>query len=70
VFVVITPYLRKGRSSAFVKSAGLRHPAPDFFVYNFLMRLMTLRMPPAQKAPVTDHAWKLEKLADLINGAG
>ncbi len=41
--------------------------ALHFFVYNFIKRHQTLRMPPALKAGVTDHLWTLEELVDLID---
>lgn len=40
-----------------------------FFVYNFITRHMTLRMPPALKANVTDHVWSFEELVELIDRA-
>ena len=43
--------------------------ALHFFVYNFITRHTTLRMPPAVKAHVTDHVWTFEELVDLIDRA-
>ena len=40
-----------------------------FFVYNFIARHGTLRMPPALKAGVTDHVWSYEELVELIDRA-
>ena len=52
------------------KLENLEHSvALHFFVYNFITRHMTLRMPPALKAHVTDHLWTFEKLVDLIDRA-
>jgi hypothetical protein len=41
--------------------------ALHFFVYNFITRHGTLRMPPALKAKVTDHVWTFEELVELID---
>ena len=38
-----------------------------FFVYNFITRHGTLRMPPALKAKVADHGWTYEELVNLID---
>jgi IS1 family transposase/lambda repressor-like predicted transcriptional regulator len=43
--------------------------ALHFFVYNFITRHATLRMPPALKAKVTDHLWTFEELVGLIDRA-
>ena len=43
--------------------------ALHFFVCNFITRHMTLRMPPALKAHVTDHVRTFEELVDLIDRA-
>ena len=44
------------------KLENLEHPIVlHFFVYNFITRHMTLRMPPALKAHVTDHVWTLDQ---------
>jgi hypothetical protein len=43
--------------------------ALHFFVYNFITRHMTIRMPPALKVGVTDHVWSFEELVDLIDRA-
>ena len=37
-----------------------------FFHYNFIRSHMTLRMPPALKAKVSDHVWTLEELVEKI----
>jgi hypothetical protein len=50
------------------KPENLEHSvALHFFVYNFTTRHMTLRMPPALKAHVTDHVWTFEELVALID---
>lgn len=50
------------------KLENLEHSvALHFFVYNFITRHMTLRMPPALKAKVTDHLWTYEELVELID---
>ena len=50
------------------KLENLEHSvALHFFVYNFITRHMTLRMPPALKAKVTDHMWTFEELVELID---
>jgi IS1 family transposase len=50
------------------KLENLEHSVSlHFFVYNFITRHMTIRMPPALKAHVTDHAWTFEELVDLID---
>ena len=41
--------------------------ALHFMHYNFIRRHMTLRMPPALKAGVTDHLWTIEELVELID---
>ena len=41
-------------------------PALHFIHYNFIRRQMTLRMPPALKAGVTDHMWTMEELVAMI----
>jgi hypothetical protein len=41
--------------------------AIHFFVYNFIRRHATLRMPPALKAGVADHWWSMEELVELID---
>jgi hypothetical protein len=41
--------------------------ALHFFVYNFITRHMTIRMPPALKAHVTDHVWTFEELVALMD---
>src|SRR5436853_1752782 len=41
--------------------------ALHFFVYNFITRHGTLRMPPALKARVADHWWTYEELVGLID---
>ena len=52
------------------KLENLEHSvALHFFVYNFITRHATLRMPPALKAKVTDHLWTFEELIDLIDRA-
>ena len=52
------------------KLENLEHSvALHFFVYNFITRHMTLRMPPALKAHVTDHVWTWEELVDMIDRA-
>jgi hypothetical protein len=38
-----------------------------FFVYNFITRHGTLRMPPALKAGVADDWWMYEELVELID---
>lgn len=50
------------------KLENLEHSvALHFFVYNFITRHQTLRMPPALKAKVTDHVWTFEELVELID---
>jgi IS1 family transposase len=50
------------------KLANLEHSvALHFFVYNFITRHMTLRMPPALKAHVADHVWTFEELVEMID---
>ena len=50
------------------KLANLEHSvALHFFVYNFITRHATLRMPPALKAGVADHWWTYEELVELID---
>jgi len=50
------------------KLANLEHSvALHFFVYNFITRHGTLRMPPALKAKVTDHVWSFEELVEMID---
>jgi IS1 family transposase/lambda repressor-like predicted transcriptional regulator len=50
------------------KLENLEHSvALHFFVYNFITRHQTLRMPPALKAKVTDHVWSFEELVKLID---
>jgi IS1 family transposase len=50
------------------KLANLEHSvALHFFVYNFITRHATLRMPPALKAGVTDRWWTFEELVELID---
>lgn len=44
--------------------------ALHFFVYNFITRHTTLRMPPALKAGVSDHVWTFEELVELIDRDG
>jgi IS1 family transposase len=52
------------------KVENLEHSvALHFFVYNFITRHGTLRMPPALKAKVTDHWWTYEELVELIDRA-
>ena len=52
------------------KLENLEHSvALHFFVYNFITRHTTIRMPPALKAHVTDHLWTFEELVDLIDRA-
>ena len=52
------------------KLENLEHSvALHFFVYNFITRHMTIRMPPALKAHVTDHVWTFEELVNLIDRA-
>jgi hypothetical protein len=41
--------------------------ALHFFLYNFITRHGTLRMPPALKAKVTDHVRTFEELVELID---
>jgi len=41
--------------------------ALNFFVYNFIAKHGTLRMPPALKAGVADHWWTYEELVELID---
>jgi IS1 family transposase len=41
--------------------------ALHYMHYNFIRRHMTLRMPPALKAGVTDHLWTLEELVDMVD---
>jgi IS1 family transposase len=49
------------------KLENLEHSvALHFFVYNFITRHMSLRMPPALRARVTDHVWSFDELAELI----
>lgn len=38
-----------------------------FFVYNFITRHGTIRMPPALKAGVSDHVWTWEELVEMID---
>jgi IS1 family transposase len=53
------------------KLENLEHAvALHYFVYNFITRHKTLRMPPALKAKVTDHMWTFEELVDLIDRNG
>jgi IS1 family transposase len=50
------------------KLENLEHSvALHFFVYNFITRHGTLRMPPALKAGVADHWWTFEDLVKLID---
>ncbi len=50
--------------------SALEHSvALHFFVYNFITRHVTRRMPPALRAHVTDHIWTFEELVDLIDRA-
>ena len=52
------------------KLENLEHMvALHFFVYNFITRHTTLRMPPALKARVTDHLWDFEELVAMIDRA-
>ena len=52
------------------KLENLEHMvALHFFVYNFITRHATLRMPPALKARVTDHLWDFEELVAMIDRA-
>jgi hypothetical protein len=41
--------------------------ALHFFVYNFITRHGTLRMPPALRAGVADHWWTNEESVNLID---
>ena len=41
--------------------------ALHFFVYNFITRHTTLRMPPALKAKVADHLCNSEELVSMID---
>ena len=43
--------------------------ALHFMHYNFVRRHMTLRMPPALKAGVTDHVWTLEEVVRLADAS-
>ena len=43
--------------------------ALHFMHYNFVRRHMTLRMPPALKAGVTDHMWTLEEVVRLADAS-
>jgi hypothetical protein len=53
------------------KLENLEHSvALHFFVYNFITRHGTLRMPPALKAKVTDHVWTFEEMVDMIDPRG
>ena len=56
-------------TNAFSKKLdNLEHSvALHFFVYNFITRHGTLRMPPALKAHVTDHVWTFEELVAMID---
>jgi hypothetical protein len=59
--------IRKGQQPVL---ENLEHSvAPHFFVYNFITRHTTLRMPPALRAKVTDHKWEYEELVELIDRA-
>ena len=50
------------------KLENLEHSvALHFFVYNFITRHGSLRMPPALKAGVTDHVWSYEELVELTD---
>ncbi len=50
------------------KLENLEHMvAIHFFVCNFITRHMTLRMPPALKAKVTDHLWSFEEMVEMID---
>ncbi len=50
------------------KLENLEHMvALHFFVYNFITRHATLRMPPALKAHVADRWWTFEELVALID---
>jgi IS1 family transposase len=50
------------------KLENLEHSiALHFFVYNFITRHMTIRMPPALKAHVTDHVWTFAELVEKID---
>jgi hypothetical protein len=50
------------------KLENLEHAvALHFFVYNFISRHATLRMPPALKAKVTDYLWAFEELVEMID---
>ena len=44
--------------------------ALHFFVYNFITRHGTIRMPPALKAKVSDHVWNWEELVGMIDRWG
>jgi IS1 family transposase len=53
------------------KLENLEHAvALHFFVYNFITRHGTLRMPPALKAKVSDHVWTFEELVGMIDRWG
>ena len=50
------------------KVENLEHSvALHFFVYNFITCHMSLRLPPALKAGVTDHVWTFEELVEMID---
>ncbi len=50
------------------KLENLEHMvAIHFFVYNFITRHTTLRMPPALNAKVTDHLWSSEEMVEMID---
>jgi IS1 family transposase len=52
------------------KLENLEHSvALHFFVYNFITRHMTIRMPPALKAHAADHVWTFEELVEMIDRA-
>jgi IS1 family transposase len=52
------------------KLENLEHSvALQFFVYNYITPHATIRMSPALKGHVTDHAWTFEELVDLIDRA-
>jgi hypothetical protein len=64
------PWLRIRRRSAAKTEGGplcREGVALHFFVYNFITRHGSLRMPPALRAKAADHRWTYEELVEFID---
>lgn len=64
------------RFSRLTNAFGKKPDNPDhsvalhIFVYNFIIRHATVRMPPALLTKVTDHLWTGEELVELVDRPG